>query len=324
VKRAVKVAGAVLAVAAVAAAVTVAGVRDERAGDKAEAGRIAAMRPARASLGSKPGAYIGVYQPGAPASAAPVADFGKAAGVKVGIAAYYSTWGEPFQGAFAAALARGGAVPLVQVEPYGTTLAAIADGDDDAYLLSYATAVRLYGKAVVISFGHEMNGPWYPWGAGNVPAAVFVAAWRHIVDVFRSDGAGNVTWLWAVNVTSGSGGSVSGPAAWWPGSSYVTWVGVDGYFYQPSQTFASLFSPTITLIRRLTRDPLFIAETGIAPPDQAAKIPGLFAGAQAAGVVGLLWFDDDKPSAHGPDHDWRIDNDPAALAAFKTAAEEYR
>jgi mannan endo-1,4-beta-mannosidase len=283
-----------------------------------------APQAAHATLPAGPRSYVGVYAPGVPASAAPVAAFDAAAGVKVNLASYYSAWNEPFQQSFAAALARQGAVPLVQVEPYGASLAAVASGHDDAYLLSYASAVRRYGKAVVISFGHEMNGPWYPWGAGQVPPAVFTAAWRHIVDVFRSDGADNVTWLWAVNVVAGSGGSVSDPAAWWPGSSYVTWVGVDGYFYQPSQTFTSLFSPTITLIRRLTRDPLFIAETGIAPPDQAAKIPGLFAGAQAAGVVGLLWFDDDKPSAHGPDHDWRIDNDPAALAAFKVAAEEYR
>jgi hypothetical protein len=324
VKRAAGVTAAVLAVAAAVAGVTIAGVRDERAGDKAETARAAAMRPARATLQGKPGTYIGVYQPGVPGSAAPVAAFDKAAHVTANIAAYYSTWGEPFQASFATALAKDGAVPLVQVEPYGTTLAAIASGQDDAYLASYASAVRRYGKAVVISFGHEMNGPWYPWGAGKTSPAVFTAAWRHVVDVFRSAGAGNVTWLWAVNVTSGSGGSVSDPAAWWPGSSYVTWVGVDGYYYQPSDTFTSLFSPTITLIRRLTRDPLLIAETGIGPSAQAAKIPGLFAGAKAAGVLGLVWFDDDKPSAHGPDHDWQIDNDPAALAAFRKAAEEYR
>jgi hypothetical protein len=283
-----------------------------------------APKAAHAALPGRPQSFLGVYRPGVPESAAPVASFDSATGVKVNMASYYSGWNEPFQAAFAAALARDGAVPLVQVEPYGTTLAAIADGDDDAYLLSYATAVREYGKAVVISFGHEMNGPWYPWGAGNTPASVFVAAWRHIVDVFRSDGADNVTWLWAVNVVAGSGGSVSDPAAWWPGGGYVTWVGVDGYYYQPSDTFTSLFSPTITLIRRLTRDPLLIAETGISPSAQAAKLPGLFAGAKAAGVLGLVWFDDDKPSAHGPDHDWQIDNDPAALAAFRKAAEEYR
>ena len=30
-------------------------------------------------------------------------------------------------------------------------------------------------------------------------AATFVAAWRHIVTLFRAEGADNVTWLWTVN-----------------------------------------------------------------------------------------------------------------------------
>lgn len=321
-KRATAIAAVILALAAAIAAVTFAGVRDERAGNRAEAARIAAMRPAHASLPHEPGTYVGVYQPGVPASAAPVADFDKAAHVTVNIASYYSTWGEPFQASFAAALARDGAVPLIQVEPYGTALADIAGGQDDAYLVSYAAAVRQYGKAVVISFGHEMNGPWYPWGAGRTPAAEFVAAWRHIVDVFRASGADNVTWLWAVNVVAGSSGGGGDPAAWWPGSGYVTWVGVDGYFYQPG-SFASLFGHTITLIRRLTRDPLLIAETGIPPGRQVAEIPGLFAGARGAGALGLVWFDDDKPSASGAAHNWRIDNDPAALSAFRAAVRRY-
>ena len=278
--------------AAAAGALAIAGIAGvHRAADSVPP----APKAAHAALPGRPQSFLGVYRPGVPESAAPVADFDSAAGVKVNIASYYSGWNEPFQGTFAAALARDGAAPLVQVEPYGTTLAAIADGDDDAYLLSYATAVREYGKAVVISFGHEMNGPWYPWGSGKASPAVFVAAWRHIVDVFRSDGADNVTWLWAVNVVSASSGGAADPAAWWPGSGYVTWVGVDGYFYQP-QTFASLFGRTIALIRRLTSDPLLIAETGIPPSAQVAEIPGLFAGARAAGVLGLVWFDDDKPS----------------------------
>ena len=30
-------------------------------------------------------------------------------------------------------------------------------------------------------------------------------------------------------------------ADWWPGPSYVTWVGIDGYYYRPSDTFARVF-----------------------------------------------------------------------------------
>ena len=72
--------------------------------------------------------------------------------------------GEPFQATFAAVAAKHGAVPLVQINPLGINLAAIASGQYDGYLTSYAEAVRAYRHPVILSFGHEMNGYWYSWG----------------------------------------------------------------------------------------------------------------------------------------------------------------
>src|SRR6185437_7678694 len=47
-------------------------------------------------------------------------------------------------------------------------------------------SVRDFGSPVVIGFGHEMNAYWYSWGYRHTPAATFVAAWRHIVTLFRA------------------------------------------------------------------------------------------------------------------------------------------
>ena len=65
------------------------------------------------------------------------------------------------------------------------------------------TASATYGHAVVIGFGHEMNAPWYTWGYRHIPASTFVAAWRHIVTLFRDEGAENVTWLWTLQADRG-------------------------------------------------------------------------------------------------------------------------
>ena len=82
----------------------------------------------------------------------------------------------------------------------------IAAGVYDGYLRSYADSVRDFGHPVIIGFGHEMNAPWYSWGYGHVPPATFVAAWRHVVTLFRGQGADNVTWLWTIQAdTSGTG-----------------------------------------------------------------------------------------------------------------------
>jgi mannan endo-1,4-beta-mannosidase len=121
--------------------------------------------------------------------------FTKATGIKPRVVVYYLGWHERFKVAFARTAANEGAVPLVQMNPAGTNIAAIAAGQYDNYLSTYANAVRAYHHQVILSFGHEMNGFWYSWGYTHTSPVVFVAAWRHIVTVFRARGAQNVTWL---------------------------------------------------------------------------------------------------------------------------------
>jgi mannan endo-1,4-beta-mannosidase len=262
----------------------------------------------------KPGAYIGVYATRSPKSYAGVTAFTAATGVEPGVVLYYSGWQQPFQVSFAAAAARHKAIPLVQINPTGISLDAIAAGQYDAYLRSYASEVKAFGGRVILSFGHEMNGHWYSWGYRHTSPAVFVAAWRHIVTVFRKVGARNVTWLWTVNVMHPRGG-IPSPARWWPGSSYVNWVGIDGYYHKKSWEFAPLFGPTIKAIRALTLDPILISETA-APVavDQPAKIANLFAGVRAYGLLGFVWFDVNKKRY------WRV-NSPEAFAAFRRGVQ---
>ena len=268
------------------------------------------------TLPVKPGSYVGVYQSGAPDSYAGVTRFAAKTGIKPRLVVYYSGWYEPFKTGFAKTVAEHGGVPLVQINPTGISLAAIASGHYDAYLTSYAEAVRSYRYPVILGFGHEMNGSWYSWGYRHASPAMFVAAWRHIVTLFRELGARNVTWLWTANIMH-TGHSIAHPAPWWPGNKYVTWVGLDGYYYKPSWKFAPLFGPTITAIRELTHDPILIAETSVSPStNQSAKIADLFAGIRLYSLLGFVWFN----SVHN--EDWRLKNQ-AAIAAFRRGAATY-
>ena len=199
----------------------------------------------------------------------------------------------------------------------GVSIAAIAAGKYDGYLSAYAEAVRAYRHPVILSFGHEMNGTWYPWGYGRTSPADFVAAWRHIVTLFRALEVRNVTWMWTVNIVNNTQhGRIPPPAPWWPGSSYVNWVGIDGYYLKPNWQFAPLFGPTIGKVRELTSDPILIAETGATPASgQPAKIADAFAGIRAYGLLGFVWFDatDSKGQGFGI-------STPAAFAAFRKGA----
>ena len=113
-------------------------------------------------------------------------------------------------------------------EPYDTTAQAIANGQSDAYITKFADAVRALNLPVAISFGHEMNGNWYPWGTDQTSAPAFVAAWRHIHNLFVQAGASNVIWVWNPNIINPVPQVQLQP--YWPGDAYVDWVGITGYF----------------------------------------------------------------------------------------------
>ena len=271
------------------------------------------------TLPTKPDSYLGWYPSGVPASYAGVTALTAAIGVKPSVVPYYSGWLEPFQPGFAKTVADNGAVLLVQMDPKNISIGAIAAGRYDSYLRTYADNVHAYRHPVILSFGHEMNGYWYSWSYKQTKPAVFVAAWRHIVTLFRQRGVDNVTWMWTVNIIDDPYyGEIHNPSPWWPGKSYVTWVGIDGYYYHPSTTFTSLFGPTIAAVREITTAPILISETSIAPAaGQSAKITDLFAGIHLYGLLGLVWFDVPHPE------DWRLTN-PAAIAEFRQEARKYK
>jgi mannan endo-1,4-beta-mannosidase len=283
--------------------------------------RIASVqsRPAaaRASLPASLASYLGVYESGPPDDYQPVARFALAAGREPNLVGYYSGWAEPFASSFADTVRSRGAVTVVQIDPTDTSIPAIAAGDYDNYLRSYADSVRDFGHPVVIGFGHEMNGNWYSWGYGHVPAATFVAAWRHVVTLFRGQGADNVTWMWTINSDLRYTRPV---ASWWPGAEYVTWVGIDSYYVRPSDTFGSVFGGTIDQVRRFTDKPVLLSETAVGPTaGQAVKIPDLFRGMRQYKTLGLVWFDIAQRQGIYR-QDWRIENSPAAESAFRSGA----
>jgi Glycosyl hydrolase family 26 len=272
---------------------------------------------APAPLPTTQASYLGVYEHGALQAYQPVADFAKAAGQHPNLVGYYSGWREPFETSLAETASRHGAITILQWDPTLAPVARIAAGGYDSYLRSFADSVRKFGRPVVIGFGHEMNAYWYSWGYGHLPAATFVAAWRHIVTLFRQQGTSNVTWLWTLQADEKGTGTI---ASWWPGEKYVTWVGIDGYYYRPSETFFSIFGKTIAEVRMLTGLPVLLSEVAVGPEaGQARKIPDLFEGMRHYGTLGLVWFD---IAQHGGVYhqDWRIEDNSSAEAAFRRDA----
>jgi mannan endo-1,4-beta-mannosidase len=281
----------------------------------AASARAGAHPVAHASLPADPLHYLGVYADGVPGSVNGINQFAVTTGQQPNVALYYSSWNEKFKLGFAGQAYDDGATPAVQIEPFGVSLADIAAGKYDAYLTAYAGQVAAFGHAVIIGFAHEPDGAWYPWGAGGDSPRTWISAWRHVVQVFRRAGADNVIWLWTVN---SQGPYAAAVRQWWPGAAYVTWIGLDGYYVRPGDSFTSVFGPALAATQDLGK-PVLIAETAVGPGtgDQPAGIANLFAGLRAHRLLGLIWFD--KAQDHGQYHeDWQLAGNTPATRAFRT------
>lgn len=264
-----------------------------------------------------PSPYVGVA-PQAPWRTS-VSQFTAVTGIVPGVIENYSAFGEPFATARMCSEIRLGSIPLIQLNPFHQGLHAIASGRYDRYLWSYATAVKMFTSPVAISFGHEMNGNWYPWGYSHVTPATFVAAWRHVHQVFSQAGASNAIWVWTVNRDS-SRAAVSPDHLWWPGSRYVSWVGINGKYPREIDTFSSVFGASLTSIRALTRKPILLTETGIdTERSRPAQIRNLFRGmTRNPQIIGMVWFN--LRATHG---NWRLQGDPSSDTEFRQAADLY-
>ena len=265
-----------------------------------------------ASLMHPAGKFLGVEVPGAPDSLNPVITVAAGIGRNPNLIGQYVQWNTPFDAAAAARSVSYGALYYAAWEPFDTTVQAIAGGASDAYITSFAKGVSAFGNPVALSFGHEMNGDWYPWGTKQTTAASFVAAWRHIHDLFAKAGVHNVIWIWNPNIINPMPNVQLEP--YWPGSAYVDWVGITGYFATTGpHTFDGLYGPTMAEIRQFTTRPFIIAETAVETgPSDAVSVQNLVSRVeQRTDVLGLVWFNYDKNGI-----DWTVDRRPAVRAAI--------
>jgi hypothetical protein len=258
------------------------------------------------------GKFLGIQADGAPDSLAPLASFAANTGRKPDLVGQYVAWGNPFDTSAVSKAWGYGALYYMAWEPFGTSVQSIAGGHSDGYITQFAQAVRALNLPVALSFGHEMNGSWYPWGTSQATPRQFVAAWRHIHDLFARAGASNVIWVWNPNIINPMPQVRLGP--YWPGPSYVDWVGVTGYFATTGpHTYATLYQPTMQEIRRFTAKPFIIAETAIetGPAEVASAHQLVSMVTRHPDLLGFMWFNYNKNGI-----DWRIESRPVLRAAI--------
>ena len=184
-----------------------------------------------------------------------------------------------------------GAVPLIRLMPWGEpyweasyqanySLEKIINGDFDTFLSDWADIIKNFNKTVMITFGVEMNGNWFPWsgvfqggnktdGYGDPNKAdgpeKYVDAFRHIVLLFKNKSVNNALWYFHPNHESYPDEAWNSIENYYPGDQYVDWIGFSLYGAQYNDenwvNFDEIMGPIYNKLTTIfTNKPLMLCE----------------------------------------------------------------
>jgi hypothetical protein len=163
-------------------------------------------------------------------------------------------------------------------------LSDIEAGAYDANLDQLASVLRGYAVPVLLRIGYEFDGTWNHYQ----PPTLYVAAFKHVMDRMRADGASNVESVWQATSSCDTGDRMP----WYPGDAYVDWFGLSYFDTVPcAEQQASNFAG----LARAHAKPMFVAEaapqgfdfsamTYSPNPDGSQKVPVTTADAWS------MWF----------------------------------
>lgn len=253
----------------------------------------------------------------------------------IDIVNFFDGWSSGFPKDQVDHIAATGALPEVTWEPWDYQLGLnqdtyalqrIVSGEFDSYITGWAHQAALWGKPMLVRFAHEMNGNWYPWsiGVNGNTSTEYVAAFRHVHDLFVAAGATNVEWVWSPNVLAGA---TSNMVNEYPGSQYVDVIGIDGYNFGTAirnSTWvapAEIFGSTLELLAKLhLGKPIVVDEVGCAQVggSKATWISNFVKLLSTeTQVKGFLWSEFNTPIK------WGLENSTSSLAAMKASLLKY-
>ena len=266
------------------------------------------------------GAFVGMTGVPTPeASERAVAAFESTIGRKLDVDHHFYPWAVPFPTAVERWDLANDRIPMISW--HGDDTIAIASGSQDPLIRSRAIAVRNLDAPVFLRWGWEMDGgrnaPWV-----HSPSA-YIAAWRHLRQIFTDEGATNAIWVFCPNAYGFTTGRAQ---AYFPGAAYVDWVCADGYNWAPDrknapwEPFDRIFARFSTWATKVAK-PAMIGETGALerqPGEKAAWLQAAYTSVRRSmpAVHAVVYFNIDKLESDGASYDWRVTSSESALQAF--------
>ncbi len=257
-------------------------------------------------------ALFGSYVQGFPTNFNAVRQLEHEIGSELQIVSWFVAWGEDFT-TYLPHIGR--RVPLIALEPWDgahltVTRANVIAGEQDRYFQSMATKVKSHGQPVYIRPWHETNGDWYPWSTDGTTSQM-IRSWQHMYNVMKAV-TPLVKFVFCINTDTV--GHSPAPSAYYPGSSYVDVLGVDGYSWDRGATsFSNVISDGYRTLTKLDPSlPIWVCETGCgAGPAKSTWLDGMLKCRAFPRVTGLAYFSQSK------EDDWLLNSDAHCVAIVK-------
>lgn len=291
----------------------------------------------RFGVGANSARTLGAYRPELPWGIRPFQALAESLRTPLAIASWYQAWGDgpdhAFKSEAMSALADAGLTPMVTWEPWvgafqshlgqnpSRSLELVAQGKFDAYIRAWARDAAIHGKAFFLRPFHEVGNPMYPWGPahGNTPAS-FRAAWHHVREIFRQEGARNAAFVWTPYLASDT--------AFWPGDAEVDWIGLDVFNYgNLAENGSWLEFETIVRTQRSYLShlgkPMLVAEAGSSnsggdKADWARKMFRWIASGAWPEIRAVVLFDQrGGEAANGLPLDWSLGTTPGLFDSIR-------
>jgi hypothetical protein len=185
-----------------------------------------------------------------------------------------------------------GKIPFIRMMPRSNfdeggpdpiyTMQKIINGDFDADIMQWAIDAKNTNIPLLVEFGTEVNGNWFPWNGqyngadettGYGDANLFDGperfrdAYRRIIDICNANGANNITWFFHIDAYSEPNVSWNKIENYYPGDDYIDWLGISVYGPQESdedyQEFSEIMDDIYPSISNLSNKPIAILEFAI-------------------------------------------------------------
>jgi hypothetical protein len=198
----------------------------------------------------------------------------------------------------------------------------ITSGRHDDLIRERAREVKAFRKPVLLRFRWEMDRP-------NLRASMwspedYVAAWKHVRAIFAAERATNASWVWCPTAEGFAGGYAP---PFYPGDDQVDWVCVDVYAGARFAPLGELLAPFLRWSAQRPEKPIMIGEFGVAKAWGAQRRAAWLRDARDVfkanpQIRAVLYFESDPDNGDGPYQEFRLTDDPPALAAFTELARE--